>query len=143
MIICGFPGTGKTEMARKQPIRGSCWVDLESTPFEKNWQLYANVAKHMSENGYNVMTSTHEELLKTFEKMRVKYTVVIPPINDKPNYLKRYLRRGDDKEFIDLIDKNWEKWITSILEKSSIFKTVIILREGGCIENNVIYYMLN
>ena len=38
MIICGFPGTGKSVMARY-----SKWVDLESTPFRKNWRLYAEV----------------------------------------------------------------------------------------------------
>ena len=41
MIISGFPGTGKSTMAKF-----SRWVDLESTPFKKNWLLYAEVAKH-------------------------------------------------------------------------------------------------
>ena len=54
MIICGFPGVGKSTLAKF-----SNWVDLESTPFEKDWVRYAKVAKHMSDNGYNVMVSTH------------------------------------------------------------------------------------
>ena len=54
MIICGFPGVGKSTLARF-----SNWVDLESTPFEKDWVRYAKVAKHMNDNGYNVMVSTH------------------------------------------------------------------------------------
>ena len=58
MIICGFPGTGKSMMAKF-----SQWIDLESTPFERDWERYAKVAKHMSDNGYTVMVSTHEELL--------------------------------------------------------------------------------
>jgi len=54
MIICGFPGIRKSTLAKF-----SNWVDLESTPFEKDWVRYAKVAKHMSDNGYNVMVSTH------------------------------------------------------------------------------------
>ena len=45
MIICGFPGVGKSTLAKF-----SNWVDLESTPFEKDWVRYAKVAKHMSDN---------------------------------------------------------------------------------------------
>lgn len=62
MIICGFPGVGKSTMAKF-----SQWVDLESTPFKKNWLLYAEVAKHMSDNGYTVMVSTHKEMLDALE----------------------------------------------------------------------------
>ena len=62
MIICGFPGVGKSTLAKF-----SNWVDLESTPFEKDWVRYAKVAKHMSNNGYNVMVSTHPQLLEQFE----------------------------------------------------------------------------
>ena len=45
MILCGFPGIGKSFVAKN--YKG--FVDLESTPFNKNWDLYTNVAKHMNE----------------------------------------------------------------------------------------------
>jgi len=71
MIICGFPGTGKTTFAR---LTGKA-VDLESTPFKKNWLLYAEVAKHMSDQGYTVMVSTHKEMFDALEQIEVGYTV--------------------------------------------------------------------
>lgn len=43
LIISGFAGIGKSHLARNGKI-----VDLESTPFNKQWELYANVAIHMS-----------------------------------------------------------------------------------------------
>lgn len=93
MIVCGFPGTGKSTMAKF-----SRWVDLESTPFKKNWLLYAEVAKHMSDNGYNVMISTHREVLDALEQIEARYTVVIPPTTDKSTYLTRYVMRGNSDE---------------------------------------------
>lgn len=128
MIICGFPGTGKTQMAKV-----SRWVDLESTPFDRNWLLYAQVAKHMSDQGYDVMVSTHRELLDALEQIETRYTAVIPPIADKTTYLMRYLCRGDSDEFRNLIAANWERWITDIIETSTVLKTIVILPKDGCI----------
>ena len=44
-IICGFAGIGKSTMAKNN--RGV--VDLESTPFEKDFDRYLMVAKQMRE----------------------------------------------------------------------------------------------
>ena len=129
MIICGFPGVGKSTLAKY-----SNWVDLESTPFEKDWIRYAKVAKHMSDNGYNVMVSTHPQLLEQFEQMEVRYTVVIPPIDDLKIYLNRYKRRGNDESFITLLEKEWENWLRDIITFTSRNKTIVILPEGGCLQ---------
>ena len=129
MIICGFPGTGKSMMAKF-----SQWVDLESTPFNKNWLLYAEVAKHMSDNGYTVMVSTHAEMLEALEQIEARYTVVIPPIRDKDIYLHRYDMRGNTYDFIRLLDENWQRWISAIVEKPTVLKTVVVLPKDGCIK---------
>lgn len=128
MIICGFPGTGKSVMARL-----SKWVDLESTPFEKDWWRYAKVAKHMSDNGYTVMVSTHRELLERLEQMEVSYTVVVPPMSDKDIYINRYKQRGNTDDFISTVEANWENWISDIVTHRSVLRTVVILPRDGCI----------
>ncbi len=128
MIICGFPGTGKTMMARL-----SNWVDLESTPFEKDWWRYAKVAKHMSDNGYTVMVSTHRELLERLEQMEVSYTVVVPPVSDKDIYINRYKQRGNTDAFISTVEANWENWISDIVTHRSVLRAVVILPRDGCI----------
>lgn len=131
MIVCGFPGTGKSTMARF-----SNWIDLDSTPFSRKneWILYAEVAKYMSDNGYDVMVSTHEELLKALEQIEVQYIVVIPPPSDKDTYIRRYEQRGNSCEYILKIKENWNRWITNILYHSSLLKTVVMLPNDGCIQ---------
>ena len=128
MIVCGFPGTGKSTMAKF-----SQWVDLESTPFKKNWLLYAEVAKHMSDNGYTVMVSTHAEMLRALEQVEASYTVVIPPITDKDTYLARYRRRGNTDVFIDRVDANWHRWIADIIGRPTVLRTIVMLPKDGCI----------
>lgn len=129
MIICGFPGTGKTIMAKF-----SKWVDLESTPFEHDWMRYAKVAKHMSDNGYTVMVSTHEELMDCFELMEVPYTVIIPNKADMNIYIERYRQRGNNDLFIQKIVDNWDSWIDRILAHWSVLRTVVVLPKDGCIK---------
>lgn len=129
MIICGFPGVGKSTLAKF-----SNWIDLESTPFEKDWIRYAKVAKHMNDNGYNVMVSTHPQLLEQFEQMEVRYTVVIPSISDLKIYLNRYNKRGNDESFIALLEKEWDNWLRDIITFTSRNKTIVILPEDGCLQ---------
>ena len=129
MIICGFPGIGKTIMAKH-----SRWIDLESTPFQKNWLTYAKVAKHMSDNGYTVMVSTHSELLDELERIEAFYTVVIPDLTDIQIYSYRYESRGNTPEFCKMVHENWNDWISEILNRHSVLKTTVILPKDGCLE---------
>ena len=109
MIICGFAGIGKSYIAKRQ-----CkWIDLESTPFEKDWDRYVKVAKHMSDNGYIVMLSCHKELRELLHKKGINYNVVMPNKNLKLVYLTRYKMRGNTEEFIDNMDSNWNDYITA------------------------------
>lgn len=129
MIICGFPGTGKSMMAKF-----SQWVDLESTPFEKNWLLYAKVAKHMSDQGYTVMVSTHEELIDALEQIEAFYTVVIPDPTDCQEYMHRYERRGNSTDFCKKVYDNWYNWLEALINRHTVLKTLVILPKDGCIK---------
>lgn len=106
-IICGFAGIGKSTAAKKLPGV----VDLESTPFNRNWDLYADVAIHMSTNGYTVLLSMHKELRDTLSRKGASFEVAIPPLQSKDQYIARYIERGNDEEFVKLLASNWEKWL--------------------------------
>ena len=129
MIICGFPGTGKSTMAKF-----SRWVDLESTPFRKNWRLYAEVAKHMSDNGYTVMVSTHSELLDELEQLETRYTVIIPDVTDVQTYMHRYEQRGNSTEFCKKVYDNWYNWLEGLINRHTVNKTLVMLPKDGYIQ---------
>lgn len=112
----------------------SRWVDLESTPFEKDWMRYAKVAKHMSDNGYTVMVSTHSELLDALEQIEARYTVVIPDVKDTQIYMHRYERRGNTVDFCKMVYDNWYEWLESLINRHNVLKTLVVLPTDECIQ---------
>ena len=120
-IICGFAGIGKSTL-----MKMSCWVDLESTPFAKNWDIYSDVAIHMAKNGHRVMLSCHKELRDILLEKGADFEVVIPRIEDKEEYLSRYAERGNTEQFIQLFEDKWEEFINEILADSDKMNVVVL-----------------
>ena len=107
MIFCGYAGVGKSTAAKK--LLGV--VDLESTPFQRDWETYARVAKHMSDQGYVVLVSCHNELREELRRIGAEYRVVYPEKNQKEIYRQRYIERGNTQEFIDTQMEHWDEWV--------------------------------
>lgn len=107
MIFCGYAGVGKSTAAKN--LLGV--VDLESTPFRKDWVTYARVAKHMSDHGYIVLLSCHRELREELHRIGAEYRVVYPEKNQKEIYRQRYIKRGNTQEFIDTQIEHWDEWV--------------------------------
>jgi hypothetical protein len=122
IIICGFAGIGKSYFAKRTRS-----VDLESTPFNKNWEIYSNVAIHMSNNGYNVLLSCHKEIRDMLRSKEIKFITVMPDVNLKEEYIQRYMDRFNTIEFIKLMTENFEKFITEIKENE---KNIVILKSN-------------
>ena len=126
MIICGFAGTGKSTAAKK--IKGV--IDLESTPFQKDWDTYARVAMHMDKQGYIVLLSCHRELREKLHEMGADYYVVYPEKDQKRLYKMNYEMRGNTPEFIEMQMSHWDEWVGAQLkwenEDSSITREQVI-----------------
>lgn len=120
-IICGFAGIGKSTF-----MRMSDYVDLESTPFAKNWDIYSDVAMHMAKNGHRVMLSCHKELRDMLLAKGADFEVIIPRIEDKEEYLKRYVERGNTEQFIKLFEDKWEDFINEILADSDKMNVTVL-----------------
>lgn len=111
MIICGYAGVGKSTLAKE--VAGI--MDLESTPFEKDWDRYAKCAIHYHKNGYIVLVSCHKEIRERILSMlaedNTNVCTIVPNVADKELYRERYTRRGNTPEFIKVQMDNWEKWL--------------------------------
>ena len=105
MIVCGFAGIGKSTLAKKYKDI----VDLESTPFNKNWKIYASVAEHMHDQGYMVLLSCHQGIRRALYDDGYPYKIVMPFCTDdlKEEYIKRYCNRNNSDEFIINMNNHW------------------------------------
>lgn len=135
-IICGFAGIGKSTTARQ--VAGV--VDLESTPFRRDWSTYARVAKHMLDSGYVVLVSCHSELREELRRHGTKYELWLPVDDQRDKYIQRYRERGSGDDFIELMSSNWDEfrqvkdWEEVILVKDNLLDTLVRQRNQGEME---------
>ena len=107
MIICGYAGIGKSYLAHNYPNI----IDLESTPFEKDWDRYFKCAKHYSDQGFLVLLSCHKEIRERVLSMPYGERITIfPCIGDKDLFETRYEERGNTQEFINIQMEHWDEW---------------------------------
>lgn len=112
LIICGYPGIGKSSIAGWN----NC-IDLESSWFSRSeddqpipdeeWvKRYCGMARNLAMQGFTVLVSTHEAVIKEFDRILCSvrfhgYAVVIfcPSTDMKERWsyrlLRRYLKDGD------------------------------------------------
>jgi len=96
-IYCCFSGTGKT-----QSDIYSLVVDLERHFYkgDVSWKKVIDVAVMITEVGRDVAIGSDLFIREILCEMEIPYTVVIPSLEDKEIYRKRYINRGNELEHI-------------------------------------------
>ncbi len=122
MIVIGYQGIGKSTLAKG----GNGFIDLESGNFwvdgvrDEHWaQAYANIAVHLSMQGYDVFTSSHEivrQCLKTHpdvcdcsQKAPECLAVCYPVLELREPWVKRLRDRYDETKK----EKDYKAWINA------------------------------
>lgn len=142
MIICGFPGIGKSTIAREENV-----IDLESSIFRTGkdgvrpllWeQYYCDMAIDLSNQDNTVFVSTHSEVISYLEEHCDEPVIVMYPVEDlRDEWVERlktrYEKSGSDKDFRAYISTN-----------SKFNERVKSLRNSkfGCIEITNMKYSL-
>lgn len=128
-IISAFPGTGKTYAKEQLEKLGVGVIDSDSSLF--SWvtdeygkrvrnpdfvRTYLTSIKGLMERDdiQVIFVSTHEEVRKALVKEEIEFYTVAPSLDQKEAYLERYKDRGSDDSFIELMDENFESFLTSI-----------------------------
>lgn len=109
LIICGFPGIGKTFLSKLCDI-----VDSDSSKFKSDHKGYIKHLRKLYDQGQVVLSSTHEDVIRGLLDLDLNILLVYPDISLKPEYFKRYVDRGSDGPFISLLMDNWDSWIKTL-----------------------------
>lgn len=128
-IVSGFPGVGKTYY--KKHAKGKV-LDSDSSKF--SWakkgvrnpdfpQNYMAYIKEYISKVDVIMVSSHKVVRDALVEAGIKFTLAYPYRGLKAEYLFRYKNRGNDQAFIDMMNKNWNKFIDE-LEKQPGCKTI-------------------
>ena len=131
-IISAFPGIGKTTLVQTSKnyidLESSDykWLDIDKTlPIEErkgtaktiNPDFPNNYIKKISEltdMGFNVLISSQKEVREALQAQGIKYTIVLPSLDMKEEMINRYLSRGNQENFVNLLKTNYEKFVEDL-----------------------------
>lgn len=128
-IISAFPGIGKTTLVQTNKnyidLESSDykWIDINKTlsieerkgtaktinpDFPEN---YIKKIMELTDMGFNVLISSHKEVREALQAQGIEYTIVLPSLDMKEEMISRYLSRGNQESFVNLLKTNYEKFV--------------------------------
>lgn len=143
MIIIGYPGIGKTNLGGRKNF-----IDLDSTLFNNidSWyNLYCDVAESLSNQGFNVLVSSHKIIRKILKNRDVKVISIVPSISLKDEWLQMLKNRSDasnlekDQSSYLLAKSNYDCDIVSI---KNDFKNNYVIKDMNFSLEKIIYSMV-
>lgn len=137
MLVSAFPGTGKTTYYMSGGLDN--WpnfaIDSDSSKFDKA-HFPENYIEHIKRHigkCCRIFISSHKEVREALVVNNLPFTLVYPHISLKQEYLENYRQRGSSEAFIELIDKNWELWLTELKNQEGCFH--LELQRGEFLSN--------
>lgn len=118
MIIIGYQGIGKSTLANKDDK----FIDLESCSFwltntdgsryrYDNWyEMYCNVAEHLSQQGYIVFISSHEVVRNRLKQSKERVFTLYPDVSLKDQWIKKLAKRYHESR----LDKDYRALMNAI-----------------------------
>lgn len=109
-VISGFPGIGKSNLFNQNPEKIS---DSDSSKFSKDNfpENYLSHIKEVIKTHDVVLVSSHEDVRNALVDSGIHFILVYPALALKQEYLERYKSRGSTPQFIEMMDRNWIKFI--------------------------------
>lgn len=121
-VISAFPGCGKSHKYRNNEDK--LILDSDSSKFDKS-DFPRNYIEHIKSNMGKVdiiMVSSHKEVRDALVENGIDFTLVYPKREIKEEYIKRYQERGNDDNFIKLLQSKWDDWMDELEHQSNCKK---------------------
>ena len=122
LVVSAFPGCGKSHLFRNKGDKKI--LDSDSSTFDKS-QFPENYIKHIKSNIGDVdiiLVSSHKEVRDALVDKGIKFTLVYPNMDIKDEYIQRYIDRGNDGKFVELLKQNWKNWVEELNQQSGCEK---------------------
>jgi len=126
-LVSAFPGSGKSHYFKNTSKKV---LDSDSSTFDKS-DFPANYIRHIKEKMGTVDTiliSSHEEVRDALVEADLYFTLIYPDISLKEEYINRYKERGNDDDFVKLLETNWDTWLKDIKNQKNCKH--IVLKSG-------------
>lgn len=93
-------------------------TDQRDPAFPDNYieHIWAITKEDIEEDTNIIFVSSHESVREALVKAGFCFYIVRPDSDLIDQYCKNYRERGNDENFINLINKNWNQWLKDIDE---------------------------
>lgn len=135
LVVSAFPGCGKSHLFRNKGEKKI--LDSDSSTFDKS-QFPQNYIEHIKYNIGEVdiiLVSSHKEVRDALVNEGIDFTLVYPSKDIKDEYIQRYIDRGNDGKFVELLKQNWDNWTDELENQKGCEKIEL---ESGQYLSNVI-----
>ena len=135
LVVSAFPGCGKSHLFRNKGEKKI--LDSDSSTFDKS-QFPQNYIEHIKSNIGEVdiiLVSSHKEVRDALVNESIDFTLVYPRKDIKDEYIQRYIDRGNDGKFVELLKQNWDNWTDELENQEGCEKIEL---ESGQYLSNVI-----
>lgn len=146
MIISAFAGSGKS-YATKQLENA---IDLESSDFQwiyednvtddvearkgidnrkKNPNFikdYVDAIEKVKDEYYQVFIAAQPAVLEELANRNIPFAVAYPTKNSKDTYIQRYIDRGNNEQFVNLMDTNFYNFVDDMMNNKVASKHIVI-----------------
>jgi hypothetical protein len=122
IIISAFPGCGKSHLFRNKGEKNI--LDSDSSTFDKS-NFPQNYIEHIKSNigiADLILVSSHKEVRDALVENGIDFTLVYPNRQIKDEYIKRYIDRGNNENFVNLLQNNWDNWMNELDEQTGCEK---------------------
>jgi hypothetical protein len=118
-VYSTFPGCGKTTYFNTTDRNV---LDSDSSKFDKK-HFPGNYLDHIEKNIEDpnvdkILVSSHKDVREGLVRRKIPFVMVYPDRDIKDEYIQRYKDRGNNDEFVDLLEKNWDNWMDEMDEMS-------------------------
>ena len=109
-IICAYPGTGKSELARQN----YAFADIDQPDKKYDMDQYIKLVQQaLAIPSVTVLLPTWPNLREALRAHGLEYALFYPSRDLKFDYNKRYVNRGTRKDMVDQLWWNWDHTLQS------------------------------
>lgn len=128
-IISAFPATGKSYLFDNP--HGLLILDSDSSKFSwlekgvRHPDFPQNYIDHIKDNLGKVdiiLVSSHKVVRDALIANNINFTLAYPELHCKEEYIQRYINRGNNEEFINMMRENWDKFFYECDEQECLNK---------------------
>lgn len=115
IIICGFPGIGKSTFFKEFGEKYECY-DNDSSNYDDKFfpnNYIFDIEENIGKYDY-IFVSTHEDVIDLLCKKGIKHSIFYPSKESREIYIKNYRKRGNNSDFVDNLEMNFFDWINDL-----------------------------